>query len=143
MASAFIFPFFFSGLAVAGLPSSSELSDLDKLQGKWAVVEAKSKDPVDQLLPKGLIYEFKGKVLINSKDELELSRFTVEINPKTKPRKLELIQKNGKRRMKCIYDLAGNALKIRYPCFPALERPKSFDPNVNPAQVLLILKRVE
>src|SRR5262249_47345757 len=142
MALACVYLALFSELTMSGLQSGTQTNDLDKLQGKWQVIDVKSSDPVDHL-GKGMIIEFKGKTLINTKGEVEWSRFTVEINPKAKRKEIDLTRKKGQQCTKCIYELADNALKIRYPCFPTLERPTSLDPNVNPAQPLLVLKRLE
>ena len=133
-----------SPIGLAG--SGDAKKDLDSLQGTWEVTKAtfegKEKGPATEV--KKLV--FKGTQIIHLGDDKSEEPLLVELDPKQKPRAIDLWKDfDGEKRgpIRGIYQVDGDSLKLCWSVKIDGPRPKDFAPKAKSLQVYMELRRVK
>jgi uncharacterized protein (TIGR03067 family) len=135
------------GLAFAsGPPGKAGGTDLEKMQGRWAITAAESngkRDPEENL--KGLTVTFEGNRYTVRKGDKVLQSGTQKLDPTKTPRQVDITAAGdgGKSATRLgIYELKGDTLRV---CFaaPGKERPREFKTTPDSGRYLNVAKRLK
>jgi uncharacterized protein (TIGR03067 family) len=120
----------------------SARTDRARLQGAWKVTSGKAngkEGPEDAFKEARL--EFKGRHVTATTDNGKTRRLAFKIDPRRRPKTIDLTNPDKKQTLLGIYLLKGDRLKL---CFgaPGAARPTGFDAKEGTKTVLFFLKRI-
>ncbi len=134
---------FLASIGFLGVDDAKK-DDADAIKGKWAAVSIKQGGlPAPDELVKSFKLSFDGKNYTNSAgDQSEEGGYTLDSSrsPKTIDFDVKTGNDKGKKQLG-IYKLDGDKLTIAFSPPGSPDRPKSFEPDANSPEAVIVLER--
>ncbi len=133
------------GFAVVSRADEPKASDLDRLQGTWAIVSMEfSGNPANPEDIEGRVLVIKGEDFTDSRKDEVFAKGTLKLDPKAKPKTLDATFSEGALEGKtslAIYELDGDTLKV---CVSQDEgeRPKALSTEPGSKTILVVYRRL-
>ena len=130
--------------AFALWPDDKDTKTADPLEGVWILLSVQVEGKEDPgVKVETVVYEFKrGRVLIRTRDNEQKGAY--ELVSGQRPAAFDLLPQSGRekgKRLRGIYELKGDVLRICLPQVAAQSRPKEFGSKPGSESVLMILQR--
>jgi uncharacterized protein (TIGR03067 family) len=129
------------GLVAADRPAEDK-KDQELIQGTWKLTEGErnGEKPPQEFLDNFKV-TFQNDKVIPAGDGGQEGESTFKVDQEKKPKQITIINKDGNRTMKGIYELSGDTLKICFKMGENAEAPTEFSGKAGSNQMYMVLKR--